>query len=754
MHQAFHPTHPDHTLSPYTGLTREGWIEAGLHLLSGAFRHIKRFEDPMVLPREETEITYPHATSPKDIYEAERRAEMFEGLARTFLIAAPLLRNDPDLTLNGYRLADYYKSHILRSCTPGDPVYIGTYEDLQEMTHHADPFRPFQQTVETCALVIGLWSSREAVWDTFSKEEKDLVAGFISSFAHASTVPQNWRFFNLLDLAFLHMNGYAVDEEIMMDHASELLAYYAGDGWYRDGHSFDYYSCWAFQVYAPIWNVWYGYEHAPEMAARFEENANRLMATYPDMFDEAGHTNMWGRSCIYRFAATSPLDANFYLKHPAVNPGLARRICSGSLLQFLSREDFYHDGIPTMGFYGRFSPLVQGYSCAESPYWMGKAFLCLDLPADHPFWTAREENGSWETLAPREIKTTTLPGPALSFSDHKANGAVILRTGKVLKNCGDLHGAWNYGKLSYHSQYPWEATPKGEDLAFGEILGASADKATAGTGAAEIARLEDSADCSAEIARLAPGTNDSACADAAKSVSTPNAAPLHPAMESQQYILTDVTTGGEEFANVTFWAGERDGILYRRQFFNYILERDFNWTQAVSLADFPVASGVLRADRIRLHRRPVTLTLGAWGFPDNGTEITWKSEGKAKAVILKGRDSLGNPKHLAMTIYDGWEDLRVRRSTGTNPDSEHSLVAYAVTNRRKQYGGAEAYVLISQTITRESHEDFTDEELFPIREVVYADRFGAGGFGPVRIILKSGEEKTVDFAGMEGYLLM
>lgn len=27
-----------------------------------------------------------------------------------------------------------------------------------------------------------------------------------------------------------------------------------------------------------------------------------------------------------------------------------------------------------MGFYGQFSPLVQGYSCAESVFWLGKFF--------------------------------------------------------------------------------------------------------------------------------------------------------------------------------------------------------------------------------------------------------------------------------------------------------------------------------------------------------------------------------------------
>ena len=118
-------------------------------------------------------------------------------------------------------------------------------------------------------------------------------------------------------------------------------------------------------------------------------------------------------------------------------------MASGSLLQFITREDFYFKGIPNMGFYGQFEPLVQGYSCAESPFWLGKIFLCLDLPEEHPFWS-----------------------------------------------------------------------------------------------------------------------------------------------------------------------GERKEVLYRRQFFTYTLTRVCHWMQAVSLADFPVPKGIFRADRLRLFRVPVLITLG------------------------------------------------------------------------------------------------------------------------------------------------
>lgn len=678
---SYKPARLDYGLSPYTGMTRESWIEAAKYLLEGVFKNIPSKDAPVILPRFETEVTYPHKNSSGDRLKVEQMAEILEGLARTLFIAAPLIKEQPDAQICGYSLREYYSSQILRSCTRGDDNFVGYYEDLQELCENPDPFASFQQTVETCALVICLDISREQIWERYSKEEKQIIADFLLSYAHKGTVPQNWRLFNMLDMAFLHKEGYEIDKNIMREHAQAILGYYAGDGWYRDGHSFDYYSCWAFNMYTVIWNEWYGYENEPYIAKCFEDNSNKLMETYPDMFDQDAYVMMWGRSCVYRNAATSPLSENMLLKNHSADPGLARRIVSGALLQFLTRDDFLKNGIPAMGFYGQFTPLIQGYSCTESAYWLGKAFLCLALPADHPFWTAKENNGSWERLRKGEVKETVLNAPALCFTDHEANGEVLLRTGKVVKNTGDDHGMWNYSKLVYNSKYPWEAAP--------------ADN-----------------------------------------------------IESMQYVLSD-GGGNPQKCNVTFWCGEKDGVLYRRQFFSYSLSCETHWMQALNLADFPVSYGIIRADKLRLFRTPVRLTLGAYGFPDNGTEISEKSSGGAKAIILKGHDKNGTEKQLALTIYDGWNDIGTIKSRDTNPDSEFSMIAYAQTERVKQYG-CEPFVLISQVITKESHEDFSEEELFPIREIVYSDREKRGSCGPVQIILKNGEERIVDFGEIEG----
>ncbi len=682
----FEPKHLDYELSPYTGMTRETWLEACAYLLGGIFKHIKTLDDPVVMPRTERDVTYPHKESTGLSREVEEKAEYFEGLARTFFVAAQIIHEDPTTVISGHNIRDYYKKQVLKSVTKGDPNYVGRYEEFYERAKDTDPFRPFQQTVEACALVICLENTKEEIWNTYTKEEQDKIADFLLGFGHGNTVPQNWRLFNMIILAFLNKKGYDIDHDIMRDHAQNILNYYTGDGWYRDGHSFDYYSCWAFNVYGPIWNTWYGYEHEPLLAKQFEDNSNKLMETYADYFDRDGFVNMWGRSNIYRNAATSPLDANFLLKNPQMDPGLARRIASGALLQFFTREDFLCNGVPSLGFYGQFKPLVQGYSCAESPLWFGKAFLCLHFPKDHPFWTAKENNGIWEKLEANAVKETTLDGPALCFTNHEANGETILRTGKILKKSDDDNSLWNYGKLSYNSKYPWESAPS--DL-----------------------------------------------------------------VESQQYVLEDLTSNKVEKANAIFWHGNNEGILYRRQFFDFKLDKETMWMQAMNLSDFPVANGLIRVDKVRLYRRPVSLTLGAYGFPDNSTEIKHYEKDGAKAIVLKGHDYTGKEKQLAMTIFDGWESIDLIHSEETNPDSPKSIIIFGKAKKQKQYG-YEPYVMISQVITKESLEDFTENEIFPISSVAYTDKEKCGGYGPVKIALKNGTSKTIIYEGIEGKLML
>lgn len=673
----------DYKLSPYTGLTRDSWIEAGIYLLNGVFRDVSDIQTPIIVHRRETEITYPHKDAPPDVKKSELMSERFEGLARSFFIAAPLIHNNPNLTIKDFKLKDYYKNHIFRVCNKDDSLFVGDFEYICNTQKSTDPFPKFQQTVECTALVIGLWMTKSEIWDTYSRNEQDVIADFLKSFGYSNTHNNNWHMFNALILAFLRICGYEIDEKRMMMHIHTVLNYYAGDGWYRDGHSFDYYSCWAFNLYAPIWNVWYGYENAPEIAKRFEENSNRLMETFTNMFDKDGFTTMWGRSSIYRFAATSAFVGNAFLRNPKADFGLARRVMSGSLKQFLEREDFLSGGVPSLGFYGEFSPILQSYSCAASPLWCGKAFLGLYLPENHPLWKDTENNGIWENTKV-SINETILDGPGICITNHISSGETTLRTAKVTKQKNRVSEIWNYGKLEYNSKFLWEATPVG----------------------------------------------------------TKN-------IESQQYLISE-PTNETLYGNVTYYAGEKDGVLYRKQYFGYDMNTDLLRYHAIYLADFPTEYGLIRVDRLSLHRWPVSITLGSYGIPDNDSEVMEKEYGDAKAIIIKSKDFSGNKKQLAMTVYKGWNELNLISSRGTNPDSEKSKIIYAKTEKNTPYHGKESYVLISQIITKESHEDFTKDELFPIEHIKYSDKFETGLCGDIVITLKNGTIKTINFDEVDG----
>ena len=88
--QTFSNPEPDFKLSPYTGMTRQSWIDAAEYLLEGAFTYISSMDDPMYFPKQHDK-TYPNN-------EGQVPTAKLEGFCRTLFIAAPLLRENPDPT--------------------------------------------------------------------------------------------------------------------------------------------------------------------------------------------------------------------------------------------------------------------------------------------------------------------------------------------------------------------------------------------------------------------------------------------------------------------------------------------------------------------------------------------------------------------------------------------------------------------------------------------------------------------------------
>ena len=444
----FHLVKPDYQLSPLTGMTRQHWMDAATYLLDGAFSYIHTLDDPMRFPKQ------PGKSYPTD--GKFNKTENLEGLCRTMFVAIPLLKENPDLVLNGIKVGDYYRQQLRNMSDPSKSGYIQHLKG-----------GPSQTLVEFGALALSLTVMPEIIWEPLTQKEKDDLAALMLSYGNGPTIGSNWRFFNIFVMSFFKDHGYEVKDSYMDELLQKSLAQYRGYGWYNDSPAYDYYSMWAFQMYGMIWAHYYGEKFNPEAGRQFVSNFRDLVPNYPYMFAKDGKMNMYGRSITYRIAAAVPFPLMGWLNDPSINYGWMRRIASSTLLQFLENPALMEDRVPTLGFYGAFEPAVQIYSCRGSVYWMGKAFLGLLLPADNPFWTAVENNGAWEKeLQPGKVYNKFMEGSNTLVTNYPNSGTSEIRAWcheTVAKDWQKFRSTENYNKLSYNTAFPWMAdSPDGK----------------------------------------------------------------------------------------------------------------------------------------------------------------------------------------------------------------------------------------------------------------------------------------------------
>ena len=444
----FHLVKPDYQLSPLTGMTRQHWMDAATNLLDGAFSYIHTLDDPMRFPKQ------PGKSYPTD--GKFNKTENLEGLCRTMFVAIPLLKENPDLVLNGIKVGDYYRQQLRNMSDPSKSGYIQHLKG-----------GPSQTLVEFGALALSLTVMPEIIWEPLTQKEKDDLAALMLSYGNGPTIGSNWRFFNIFVMSFFKNQGYEVKDGYIDELLQKSLAQYRGYGWSNDSPAYDYYSMWAFQMYGMIWAHYYGEIFNPEAGRQFVSNFRDLVPNYPYMFAEDGKMNMYGRSITYRIAAAVPFPLMGWLNDPSINYGWMRRIASSTLLQFLENPALMEDRVPTLGFYGAFEPAVQIYSCRGSVYWMGKAFLGLLLPADNPFWTAVENNGAWEKeFQPGKVYNKFMEGSNTLVTNYPNSGTSEIRAWcheAVAKDWQKFRSTENYNKLSYNTAFPWMAdSPDGK----------------------------------------------------------------------------------------------------------------------------------------------------------------------------------------------------------------------------------------------------------------------------------------------------
>lgn len=681
MPNVFEVTDPDFEASPMTGMTRRHYIECLRYVLERSFKHVASFDQPIVFPLVPGK-SYPQPGDP----EWRMRSYEFEALERTFNLAAPLLHVDPEISINGFKLRDYYCHHFYNALTPGNRNSVPLPEDLPDAT--------YQFTCEFGGLAKTLLLMPDVLWPYLPQPKRDRTAVTISKWAHHRTTQNNWRLFNICALSFLKKNGYEIDDELLKTHLLWIASYHAGDGWYLE-QSYNYYTISLFLVYGIIWKRAFGDQHYPEIASVLEQSFGKMLQTYPLFFGRDGYINMWARSICYRLWISGGLPAAFMLKAaPPFDAGWARRLCSGSILQFVTRPDFFENGIPSLGFYGHREFAIQSYSCPASPFIMFLPFIALALPVDSPFWTTAENDGMWKDLG-RGSARTVLAKPGLTLVNHGATGTSEIVSGKVYD---DDH---NYSKLAFNTHFPWEDhNPSG------------------GTSQEYCYRSLDPRDLrGADINFYLTGR-----------------ALDNSASEPERY-----TTSQSILFN-----GARNGVLYRQLLMRKPPMNGVGYI--IDLAEITVPGGVIRVDRCRLAFEH-ELTLGHYGIPHIGgrrADVHYFEDGPRKVATasIAGRQ-------VAMIAYRGWDALLSQVHANLNAEADESTVLFAHRKRLAKNPGME--IMVSAMLHKTDDTEWTDEELHPVQQLEIREVMPSGSVLGAQLELADGSLYTVDFQDIDGY---
>jgi hypothetical protein len=681
MNQAFAVNNPDLNLSPLTGMTRKHYIECAKYLLQRAFRHVKSFDSPIVFPKVPGK-SYPQPNDP----DWRNRSNEFEALERTFNLAAPLIHVDPEISIGKIKLRDYYCHHFYNAMTPGHANSLPMPEDLPDAT--------YQFTCEFGGLTKTLLMMPDVLWPYLTEKQRDEMADTISKWAHHRTTQNNWRMFNICALSFLKKYGYAIDEDLLKSHLLWVASYHSGDGWYLE-QSYNYYTISLFVVYGTIWSRAFGREHYPEIASVLETSFRDLFKTYTNFFGRDGSINMWARSICYRLWISGGFPASFLLaSEPPIDPGWARRLCSGSLLQFTAREDFYENDIPSLGFYPHREFAIQNYSCSASPFIMFLPFISLALPEDSPFWTAKENDGMWEELG-RRSKRTVLERPGIVLVNHGGSGTSEIVSGKVYD---DDH---NYSKLVFNTHFPWE------DHNF-----------KGGTSQEYSFKSLDPRDLrGVDINFYLTGRT------------VDNAASRDAAYVTSQSILFN---------------GVRDEVLYRQLIMRKPPNNGVGYI--IDLAEITVPGGVLRIDRCRLAFEH-ELTLGHFGLPHSDgrkAELNCFEDEMKKGITasIPGRS-------VALMAYRGWDTLQSHVHSGFNAEAEESTVLFVHRKRTAQNPAME--LMITAMLHKTDDTAWTPEELDPVKAIRIMEVTPSGSVLGAQITLADHTTRLVDFKNIDGY---
>lgn len=341
-----------------------------------------------------------------------------------------------------------FREGLVNGTDPAHPAYWGK------------PFDCDQKVVEMAAIATTLMLCGKRM--EFTSREAENIRRWLAG-ADGLRLPQNnWLFFRVLIQAAFRRMGWDRNETQLAEDLAKLDSWYLGEGWYCDGEptQMDYYIPFGMHYYGLIY-AWAMEGEDPERAKVFKERAAKFAPDFLYWFEDSGRAVPFGRSLTYRFAQGAFFSALALAGVEAVPWGVMKSRVLGNLRDWFAQPIFTDGGLLTVGYAYPNLFMSENYNAPGSPYWACKAFLCLALPEEHPFWTAEEAVPPLEPFH-------AIPAARMLAARDGSQVQVFPAGQHCINELG--HCAAKYEKLVYSSRFGY-SVPRGDSLEEGAFDG-------------------------------------------------------------------------------------------------------------------------------------------------------------------------------------------------------------------------------------------------------------------------------------------
>ena len=301
-----------------------------------------------------------------------------EGFARALWAIVPMLAGE---CAGVAPFWEKWREGLINGVDPAHPEYWGEVEDYD------------QRLVEMAVMGMGMALAPDAFFRELPGAAQKNLYIWLNQINSHDMPKNNWTFFRVLvNLGFMQ-NGLPYPEDRMEKDLAMIEEHYEGDGWYFDyTNQREYYTMWAFHYYGLVYAKVMK-DRDPARSREYLNRSRKMALDFACWFDRKGEALPYGRSLTYRFAQGAFYAALALAEDPEGDAdwGMMKHLLLGNMRRWFEKPIFTRDGVLTIGYAYPNLHLAEGYNAPGSPYWAMKAFACLALPADHPFWQAEEK---------------------------------------------------------------------------------------------------------------------------------------------------------------------------------------------------------------------------------------------------------------------------------------------------------------------------------------------------------------------------